>query len=72
MPRAAAHKAVERAARRAAEEGISFLEVLRSDPTVGKRLERDPLDEKALYERLRRTSRRLIAQAGKRVERGRP
>jgi adenylosuccinate lyase len=71
MPRAAAHQAIERGARRAAEEGISFLEVLRSDPTLGKRLAKDPLDEKALYDRLRRTSRRLIAEGGKHVERGR-
>jgi len=63
LPRARAHEAIEAASQRAATAGTQLLSELREDPTVADALP-DELDEAHLFERVRETSRRLIAQAG--------
>ncbi len=63
MPRAQAHEAIQAASRRTASSGTDLLTALREDPAVAKALP-ETLDEEGLLDRLRETSRRLIAQGG--------
>jgi len=61
MARAEAHEAVRAASRTAATEGISLFDALRQAPKAARLLKGAAVDEAGLLNRLRATSRRIIA-----------
>ncbi len=63
MARSTAHEAIKAAAQRALEADSSLISVLREDPQVARSLKGEGIDEEALLERVRVTSRRLIERA---------
>ena len=63
MARSTAHEAIKAAAQRALEADSSLVSVLRDDPQVARYLKGEGIDEGALLERVRVTSRRLIDRA---------
>ena len=63
MARSTAHEAIKAAAQRALETDSSLVSVLREDPQVARSLKGKGIDEEALLERVRVTSRRLIERA---------
>jgi adenylosuccinate lyase len=63
MARSTAHEAIKAAAQRALEADSSLISALREDPQVARSLKGEGIDEEALLERVRVTSRRLIERA---------
>jgi adenylosuccinate lyase len=63
MARSTAHEAIKAAAQRALEADSSLVSALREDPQVARSLKGEGIDEEALLERVRVTSRRLIERA---------
>ncbi len=63
MARSTAHEAIKAAAQRALEADSSLISALRDDPQVARSLKGEGIDEEALLERVRVTSRRLIERA---------
>lgn len=63
MARSTAHEAIKAAAQCALEADSSLVSALRDDPQVARSLKGEGIDEEALLERVRVTSRRLIERA---------
>ena len=63
MARSTAHEVIKAAAQRALEADSSLISALREDPQVARSLKGEGIDEEALLERVRVTSRRLIERA---------
>jgi len=62
LSRSVAHKAIKTASQTASRDNRSLLSALREDPKLAELLGKRVLDEEALLDKLRVTSRRIIAQ----------
>jgi adenylosuccinate lyase len=63
MARSTAHEAIKSASQHAILEKTSLVDALKNDPRVACYLQEGGIDEEALLERVRVTSRRLIERA---------
>jgi len=64
LSRAEAHAAIQAAAERTRTERVPLVDAVKEDPKLAGLLEDVALDESELFERLRATSRRIIASCG--------
>ena len=63
MARSTAHEAIKKAVQHALKADSSLLSVLRDDPQIARSLAGAGIDDEALLDRVRATSRRLIERS---------